>query len=152
MDKRIVTVTTAKGKAIRYVDGYSEQVWRSLAVKSLRIGWSEGNTAGSAEVVTFHSQGADDMWLAGRCVPAVPELQDCLREIADKDFDALCERETHHDQRLHRTTSATCRTKRRRQQKRRSRTCGGEGKKYGLLASTRSLNCWYSWLRQRRWT
>ena len=80
----------------RVVDGFSEGAWKSLAVKSLRIGWPEGLR--QAELRLGRST-LDAQLLCGMfedVFPAVDELDEVRREIKDREYELLCARETHH--------------------------------------------------------
>lgn len=78
------------------VDGYSESVWKSLAVKALRIGWPEGIRQAAARL---GKSKLDYQLLCGLfedVFPAAGELDQVRAEIKAGDYEALCARETHH--------------------------------------------------------
>ncbi|OFW47586.1 MAG: hypothetical protein A2163_00770 [Actinobacteria bacterium RBG_13_35_12] len=78
-------------------NGYSESVWKSLAVKSLRIGWIEGLMEATRSlcpsiIKTLLIGGLfEDVFPIG-----ITDLNDCLNEIDHLDFKKLCARDTHH--------------------------------------------------------
>ncbi len=92
-------------KPLTFVAGYSESLWKSLVVKSLRIGWP----IGIEEAAKYLPQFSIDMLLIcglfEDVFPAQSELPDCLTEIRMKNYVALCVRETHHGRGL---TEAFC--------------------------------------------
>jgi hypothetical protein len=78
------------------IAGFSRAVWKSLAVKSLRLGWPEGLVRaqlalGKSEVRQLITCGIfEDIF------PAMCELEFVLGEVRRLDYEALCSRQTHH--------------------------------------------------------
>jgi hypothetical protein len=137
----------AKGrKPIRFVDGWSEGAWASLAVKSLRIGWPEGIRQAASRLSPSTMKSLLVCGLFEDTFPAPSELQDCLGEIATKDYDALCQRATHHSRGytqqffdLEDEAVSAAQTQK--------PYLWSKGKEYGLWLPPRSLNCFYTFLR-----
>jgi len=84
-------------KTIKYVDGFSESVWKSLVVKSLRIGWVQGIEESAKRLPPSVVK---DLLIAGIFEDLFPgsweELNEEIREINEKDYYNLCSHETHH--------------------------------------------------------
>jgi hypothetical protein len=84
-------------KKIRYIEGFSESAWKSLVVKSLRIGWVEGLQKAS-EVLCKST--VNQLLIGGLFEDLFPgsmkELNQEVDEILRKDYESLCSHETHH--------------------------------------------------------
>lgn len=84
-------------KPTKYIEGYSESAWKSLAIKSLRVGWATGLTEASQRLSKSTMR---TMLIGGLFEDVFPadwkELNECLREIDAQDYVSLCQRETHH--------------------------------------------------------
>jgi hypothetical protein len=84
-------------KPVKYIDGVSEGGWKSLVVKSLRIGWPQGLEEASKRL---QKSDIKNLLIAGLFEDVFPasmeELDECVNEINRFDFHALCSRETHH--------------------------------------------------------
>ncbi len=81
----------------REVAGFSRSLWKSLAVKSIRMGWPEGfrramemlrSTVNWRDVLL--AQVFEDIW------PSSDQLPEVLEEVRALDLEALCRRDTHH--------------------------------------------------------
>jgi len=84
-------------REIKFRDGFSESAWKSLVVKSLRIGWVEGLEKASK---VLPPSIVKPLLIGGLFEDTFPasfeELNECLEEIETKNYEALCSRETHH--------------------------------------------------------
>jgi hypothetical protein len=137
-----------KGKRrppLKIIDGYSESLWKSLVVKSLRIGWPAGLRA-AAERLTPSTM--KDLLLCGvfeDIFPAESELADVIAEVEARDYEALCARETHHGRGY---TERFCDMSWEAVEAARDRKpmLWAEGKARGVPVPYRALNCWYTWL------
>jgi hypothetical protein len=84
-------------KPIRFVDGFSESAWKSLVVKSLRIGWPQGLTAASERLnkstvkALLHAGLFEDVFPSG-----FTGISEAVTYIEQQDWEALCSIETHH--------------------------------------------------------
>lgn len=85
-----------KRPEVKLIDGYTESVWKSLAVKSIRMGWPAGYRAailrlspGIGRAIAW-GQVYEDIF------PAIADMNEVGLEIHRGDWDALCARETHH--------------------------------------------------------
>lgn len=87
-------------KKVRFIDGLSESAWKSLAIKSLRIGWIEGLEAASSKL----SPSTMKTMLIGSIFedicPILEDLEDVHQMIINKDYHNLCSYDTHHGQGL----------------------------------------------------
>jgi hypothetical protein len=151
MDNVIVTSKTGKTKRqkpIRYIDGYSESLWKSVVVKSLRMGWPEGLRQAAKRLTPSTVKSLLVCGLFEDVFPPPCELQECLDEIAAKDYDALCSRQTHHARGY---TSEFCNLEDEAVSAAQSQKSDlwAEARKYNLWLPPRSLNCFYTWLRLR---
>lgn len=131
-------------KEIEIILGYSKSAWKSLAVKSLRLGWPNGLRAAQTAL------GKSEVRVALACgvfedvFPAEAELMAVLQEVKTYDYEALCRRATHHSRGL---TARFCELEPRAvdaAENRRSEIWA-EGKKRGLWLPLRSLNCFWTW-------
>lgn len=86
-----------KTKEITFIDGFSESAWKSLVVKSLRIGWVNGLQEASKKI---SKSTMESLLLAGLFEDVFPgswkELDNCILEIKSGNYKSLCERNTHH--------------------------------------------------------
>lgn len=84
-------------RKIRYIEGFSESAWKSLVVKSLRIGWVEGLQKAS-EVLCKST--VNQLLVGGLFEDLFPgsmkELNQEINEILSRDYESLCSHETHH--------------------------------------------------------
>ena len=80
----------------RIVDGWSESAWKSLAIKSLRIGWPEGLRQAEARLTGSTMQMLLLASVFEDVLPPESELPDVLAEVKGREWEELCGRETHH--------------------------------------------------------
>lgn len=88
-------------KEVKFIDGFSESAWKSLVIKSLRMGWVEGLIEARKRL----SKSMMDSLLVGSLFEDVfpagwTELNECMDEIKNEDYKSLCQRETHHGRML----------------------------------------------------
>lgn len=133
-------------KAPRMIDGYSESLWKSVVVKSLRIGWPEGLREASRRLNKSTMKSLLICGLFEDIFPPEEELQEAMDEINRFDFEALCSRETHHGQGL---TDKFCDLEDEAVYAARNRKSEiwAVAKKYGIWLPPRALNVFYTWWR-----
>lgn len=84
-------------KPTRFIEGFSESAWKSLVIKSLRVGWTSGLTEASTRLPKSTMRTLLVGGLFEDVFPAsYEELNECLKEIDAQDYVSLCQRETHH--------------------------------------------------------
>lgn len=84
-------------KEIKFIDGFSESVWKSLVVKSLRIGWVDGLIAASYRLNKSTIQSLLTAGIFEDLFPAsFEQLNEQLKQIKEGDYIALCSHQTHH--------------------------------------------------------
>jgi hypothetical protein len=138
-------VNSQPPKPIVERDGFSESAWKSLAVKSLRIGWPEGlNQA----VLRLGVATVNPLLLCGifeDIFPAKADLGMTFDEVSSLDLEALCARETHHGRGY---TEAFCNLERQAIEAARTKPeeLYAAGQRLGLSLPRRSLNCFYTWM------
>lgn len=133
-------------KPLKLIDRYSESVWKSLVVKSLRIGWPTGLDEAAKRLAPAT---VDALLVCGvfeDIFPPQAELHDCLLEIRSKNYDSLCSRETHHGRGF---TEAFCALE--------TEACAAalaererllqQAYALGVQLPPRALNCFYTWLK-----
>lgn len=138
----------AKGKRVpKFLGGYSESLWKSLVVKSLRLGWPEGlrRAAGVLNERTVKSLLTCSVF--EDIFPAKSELADVLDEIDRLDYEALCVRETHHGRAY---TEDFCSLAEEGMEA--AKTQASELRAFGSTLGLshlppRSLNCFYEWVK-----
>lgn len=89
-------MSTVIPKHVITIDGHTESVWKSVVVKSLRIGWPEGIRRAEYRIGKSAIKGALTVGLFEDVFPATSELMEAFNEIRSGDYDALCRRQTHH--------------------------------------------------------
>lgn len=86
-----------KKKTYRIIGGYSESTWKSLVVKSLRVGWVDGLNAASEALAPSTMKSILTNGLFEDVFPTRwEEFNECLELIDKKDYVALCQFQTHH--------------------------------------------------------
>ena len=81
---------------MRYVDGISESLWKSCAIKAIRVGWLPGLEAASKRLSRSTLTGVALVQLFEDVFPAVQDIEDCLKAIAAKDWRKYLSYDTHH--------------------------------------------------------
>jgi hypothetical protein len=89
----------------RPVDGWTESAWKSLAIKSLRIGWPEGLRQAEQRLSPSILRSTLIVSLFEDVFPPEAELRDAVDELNRHDWQSLCGRDTHHGRGY---TSAFC--------------------------------------------
>jgi hypothetical protein len=77
-------------------DGWSESAWKSVAVKSIRIGWPEGLLQAGRRLCPSAMKSILVVQLFEDVFPAVEEIDEVMAEVSELNYKALCRRETHH--------------------------------------------------------
>lgn len=135
-------------KPIVYRDGFSEGAWKSLTVKSLRIGWPEGLKQAAARL---SGSTVNALLLCGifeDTFPATRDLDQASAEVMSLDFRSLCERETHHGRGY---TDAFCDLGHEAVEAARTskEAIHAAARDLNLRLPSRSLNCFYTWMKLR---
>jgi len=130
---------------LRLIDGVSESLWKSLIVKSLRIGWPEGLRQASERVSRSTMKSLLVCGLFEDTFPPSDQLDECLAEIERGDYDALCARETHHGRGY---ADAFCDLKDEALAARESERwrLADEARRRNFYLPPRAGNCFYTWL------
>ena len=133
-------------RPLTFVAGYSESLWKSLVVKSLRIGWPIGLQEAANHLPESWMEALLICGLFEDLFPPQSELADSIDEIKVKNYVALCSRETHHGRGL---TGAFCSLEKEAvaaaSEKRAE--ISAQGKNWNIWLPPRSLNCFYTWLK-----
>jgi hypothetical protein len=135
-------------KVPRIIDGFTENAWVSLAVKSLRMGWPEGLAQARARVCKSKIASTITCGTFEDIFPPRSELTTVLMEIKIEDFNSLCARETHHGRML---TNQFCSLEHRaveaakdfRQKALMSKIAIND---FRMWLPPRSFNCFWTWL------
>jgi len=75
---------------------FTESAYKSLALKSLRLGWPEGIRIAEQHLSRSTLRRMLLMGTFEDVFPPESELPDVLDEVERHDYEALCSRETHH--------------------------------------------------------
>jgi hypothetical protein len=129
-----------------YIEGFSKSAWKSLAVKSQRIGWVTGLERACAALGKSELKSILICGLFEDTFPAVDEFQEAMAEIRRLDFEALCSRETHHGRAgitaqfyaVREQAMAAAGTEQSR--------LWAEGRRLKVWLPRRCLNCFWTWL------
>lgn len=124
----------------------SKSLWKSVVVKSLRMGWPAGLDAALVALSPSVVKGLLWSGVFEDVFPLPSELEDVAREIVALDFEALCSRETHHGQGL---SSQFC------DLKDEATNLGADdysrlhaiAKGYGVKVPWGGANCFWTWVR-----
>lgn len=144
LERRTKTARTPKPQ--RILEGFSESAWKSLAVKSLRMGWPAGiamarGILGKSAVSTLLTCGVfEDIF------PAEADLESVFQDIRSEDWPALCRWQTHHGRGnltvqfcgMEAEAVAAAETKR--------AEMWTAARILGIWLPTRCLNCFWTWL------
>jgi hypothetical protein len=141
-------VSTGPSRAVVYRDGFSESAWKSLTVKSLRIGWPEGLRQAAARLSSSSVTALLVCGIFEDTFPAVVEMDEANVDVKTLDFKALCARETHHGRGY---TDAFCDLEHEAVEAARNEqeAIYAAARGFSLRLPSRSLNCFYSWIRLR---
>lgn len=137
---------TQSTKLNAYRDGFSESAWKSLAVKSLRIGWPEGIKQAAARLSASTVKALLRCGVFEDTFPALTEVAATNAEASRLDLAALCARETHHGRGY---TDAFCNLEHEAMEASRTKreALYGDAQKLGLRLPPRALNCFYTWMK-----
>ena len=129
---------------VKMIDGYSESLWKSVVVKSLRIGWPAGLEEASRRLNKSTMKSLLICGLFEDVFPPEEELQEAMDEVNRFDFEALCARETHHGQGL---ADRFCDLE--DEAVYAARNCKPDiwamANKYGIWIPPRAMNVFYTW-------
>lgn len=132
-----------------FKEGWSQAAWKSLAVKSNRMGWPAGlakaaSVLGRSEIrVVLLCNLFEDVF------PSRAELPAVLEEIRTHDYAALCARATHHSragltEAFAALKEPACAAAKDREAQ---RALWAAGKELKVWLPLRSLNCFWTWQR-----
>ncbi len=135
-------------KAPRIIDGFTENAWVSLAVKSLRMGWPTGLEEARKRVCKSKIASTLLCGTFEDIFPAKEEMTTVVREIRMEDFTSLCARETHHGRLL---TNRFCQLESRavaasKDERQRQSMAKVALRDYGIWLPPRSYNCFWTWM------
>jgi hypothetical protein len=135
-------------KPIVYRDGFSEGAWKSLTVKSLRIGWPEGLKQAAARLSRSTVNALLLCGIFEDTFPAAVELDQTNVDVMSLDLRPLCERETHHGRGY---TDAFCDLEHEAVEAARTKqeAIYAAARELNVRLPSRSLNCFYTWTRLR---
>jgi hypothetical protein len=135
-------------RPVKMINGYSESLWKSVVVKSLRIGWPAGLEEASLRLNKSTMKSLLICGLFEDVFPPAEELQEAMDEVNRFDFEALCARETHHGQGL---ADRFCDLEDEAVYAARNRKpdIWEAAKKYDIWIPPRALNVFYTWHRLR---
>lgn len=135
-------------KQATYIEGFTASVWKSLAVKSNRLGWPEGLRQASLRLSPSAMRSLLVTGVFEDTFPAVDELREAMDEIERLDFEALCSRETHHGrghtQRFYDIREAACHAA--DNDPREQARMWAKGDELGIRLNPRALNVFWTWL------
>jgi len=80
----------------QYIDGVSEGLWKSCAIKAIRVSWLPGVEAASKRLSQTVMRSVALVQLFEDTLPAVQDIEDCLKAIEAKDWDKYLRYDTHH--------------------------------------------------------
>lgn len=130
----------------RKIAGWSESLWKSLAVKSLRMGWPAGlkearRQLNKSTVKTQLICGAFEDIL-----PATDEIHEVLEAVEEHDYERLCAWETHHSRRY---TEAFCNLEEEAMAaaRNRRREMFPRVRELDIWLPPRAFNVFYTWLK-----
>ena len=131
---------------VKMIDGYSESLWKSVVVKSLRIGWPAGLEEAARRLNKSTMKSLLMCGLFEDVFPPEEELQEAIGEVYRFDFEALCSRETHHGQGLadrfcDLEDDAVYAARNHKEE------IWAAARKYGIWLPPRALNVFYTWNR-----
>ncbi len=125
-------------------NGWTDSLYKSLAVKSLRIGWPEGLRIAEERLGKSSVSGLLLCGIWEDVFPAESEVAEVNRAARRCDYEALCSYETHHGRGL---TDAFCDLEVAAVAAAKNREpLWKEGRELGVWLPNRALNCFYTWL------
>lgn len=131
-----------------FTDGFSESAWKSLVVKSVRMGWPAGLDEAARRLTRSKIQYLLLTSVFEDIFPAIEDLERVFAEARALDFPALCRHQTHHARgytpefcRLEEPATRAAATER--------PAIWAEARKRGLWLPNRALNTFWTWLEIR---
>lgn len=131
-------------KPMRIVDGLSESLWKSLAVKALRIGWAPGLRK-CAETIAPSTVKA--MLLCGLFEDTFMtegDVRHCIHLVNTQSWDALCAFDTHHG-RGYTDQFCALRDAAKSAATTRDPSLFATARQYGIWLQPRMMNVLYTW-------
>jgi hypothetical protein len=138
--------TPKAAKPIRFIDGWSESAWKSLAVKALRIGWPEGILQARHRLNRSTIAATLTVGLFEDTFPSLASFPAALAELKAEDFAALCSRDTHHGIRALSDRFCDLEQEARAAKYAETEFLMAEAKRYGFWMTTRARNVFWTWL------
>jgi hypothetical protein len=126
--------------------GYSESLYKSTVVKSLRMGWPAGLEEASRHLTKSTMTALLMCGLFEDTFPLPSELEECIAEVHRRDYEALCRRETLHGRGYAQALFDFKEESVAAAQNERGRLYA-EARALGLAIPPRALNCLYTWLK-----
>lgn len=129
----------------RRIDGWSESLWKSLAVKSLRMGWPAGLEAAERALNPSTLRSLLTCGVFEDTFPATGEIEAVLEAVAENDYEALCRWETHHGRGY---TPAFCDLEEKAvaAAKGQRGVIFGKARELDIWIPPRALNCLWTWM------
>lgn len=130
----------------RRIDGWSKSLWKSLAVKSLRMGWPAGLEAAERALNPSTLRSLLTCGVFEDTFPATGEIDAVLEAVDGNEYERLCRWETHHGRGY---TDRFCDLE--DEAVRAARQRGVEifprARELGIWIPPRALNCFWTWLK-----
>jgi hypothetical protein len=146
-EERALEVTVAGGKAKKprrpapLKDGFSVSAWKSLMIKSVRIGWAEGCAQAEARIGKSQTDYVMTVSLFEDVFMPIEEFDDTRRDVRERDWFSLCSRDTHHGRGLSDPfcdlADESCSAK----------PLTGRSKELGIWIPPRGSNVFYTWVK-----
>ncbi len=130
----------------KLIDGFSPSAWKSLAIKSLRMGWPGGMRAAAERLAPSAMEVLLICGVFEDIFPAGAELAAVRAEIEARDYERLCLRQTHHGRGY---TDAFCDLEPEAMDAAHSERAGlwAEAQRLELWLPGRAMNCFWTWLK-----
>lgn len=135
-------------KEVKFKEGFSESAWKSLIVKSLRIGWVPALYAAEEAMGKSQMKGQLICGLFEDTFPAETEIKKAVDLVNSGDYASLCKMQTHHavpgiTQRFFDLREEACAVANIPEERGKLYE---SARKYGLWLTPRSLNVFWTWL------
>ena len=83
-------------KKVRFINGYSESLWKSLVVKSVRIGWVGGLVKASQCLSPSTMKHLLICGLFEDVFPSIDLIHTAVKFVENGEYGELCKMQTHH--------------------------------------------------------
>lgn len=127
------------------IDGWSESLWKSLAVKSLRMGWPAGLERAERALNPSAIRTQLTCGIFEDTFPATDDVDAVLEAVNANDYERLCRWETHHGRGY---TDAFCDLEEEAVAAARKRRGAifGKARELDIWVPPRALNCLWTWM------